>query len=68
MAQKQKLSQPTSQRDDESPSQDYTDRHGSDVALREMGFVIVSRPKSGPTLWKRKGKTYTQQQAETEYL
>jgi hypothetical protein len=38
-------------------------RFPDDYALRQMGFRIWSRPKSGDVLWMRDGKQYTQKQA-----
>jgi hypothetical protein len=35
-------------------------RHPDDDDLRAAGFVILSRPKSGPALWRRDGRSYTE--------
>lgn len=52
----------------EHPSADKTTRHSMDQALRAHGFVIWSRPKTGPVLWstpilRHKGKTWTEDEA-----
>ncbi len=36
----------------------------ADRKLRSRGFKILSRPRRGPVLWQRAGKTFTQAEAE----
>lgn len=38
-------------------------RYPRDATLRRFGFTIHARPKSGPALWEKGGKQYTETQA-----
>ncbi len=38
--------------------------HPADRILRKHGFRILSRPRSGPTLWIRHGQVMQQESAE----
>lgn len=46
-----------------SATQDTSPRCGDDALLREHDFVILSRPKEGPAVWVRRGRTYTHSEA-----
>ncbi len=43
--------------------QEHGTRYAADMRLRKNGFIIVSRPRRGPTIWTRKGERYTQEAA-----
>ena len=45
-------------------TQETVERHHSDLRLRRHGFQIISRPKRGPVLWGKAGKTYTEAEAD----
>lgn len=43
--------------------QETRNSHPDDMALRERGFQIYSRPRKGEPVWKRGGKLYRQSEA-----
>lgn len=62
-------------RNDPTPTQSHTqprensreraDRYPADTFLREHGFKIHSRPKTGPAVWERHGVAYPHDEAVT---
>jgi hypothetical protein len=48
---------------DDFDTRDHAARHPQDRALRRQGFAIHSRPASGPALWAKGGKVYTEAEA-----
>lgn len=45
-------------------TRDTTSRCATDAQLREAGFRIVARPKSGQPVWERNGVLFEQSEAE----
>ncbi len=46
------------------PSQEKRPLRAKDARLRRYGFTINARPKTGPVLWEKAGKVYTEAQAQ----
>jgi len=47
---------------------ELVNRQPWDRKLRSHGFRIVSRPRKGPTLWVRNGKTVTEAEAMRQVM
>ncbi len=47
-----------------SASAETRDMHPTDRRIRGCGFIIHSRPRTGPTLWERGGAVITQPEVE----
>jgi hypothetical protein len=48
---------------DNFDTRDHGGRHPQDRALRRKGFAIHARPRTGPALWAKEGRLYTEAQA-----
>jgi hypothetical protein len=44
-------------------TQESRDMHPRDQRLRDRGFKIVLRPKTGPAIWERDGVEYSEAEA-----